>query len=114
MSDIIDRRNPSNTAGVSYTPCVKAAYHGPTNSRGSRVILSLPNHDSKERLPITFGYDYGINGVENMAINWLVKAGFFVTGYTADKDSWFILVDWHGQEVDALWENLKKVSKHES
>lgn len=102
------RPNPSNPAGAWYTPCVRAVYHGPTNYRGSRVILSLPNHDSETRRPVTLSYDYGVSGVENQAIGALVKAGFVVTGYTADKEAWYILVNWQGQEVDTLWANLKR------
>ena len=107
----LNDKNPSNTAGAWYSPCVRAVYHGPTNYRGSRVILSLPNHDSDKRRPVTKSYDYEKNGVETMAIDWLVEAGFVVTGYTADKDSWLILVNWSGQDVDGLWANLKRGAK---
>ena len=90
---------------MSYTPGVVVKYHGPTNNRGSRVSLDLP----ERKLPRKWiSYDYAENGIQDMARNALVNAGFEVQGYTDGKDSLTVLVQWEGGNLPELWAKVGK------
>ncbi len=108
---LYDYEHKTRTVETQYYPGVKVEYFGPGNRLGSRVKLSIPNHDGPARKPVFFGYDHAVSGIDKMAINWLSAAGFVVVATTADKDSYTILVNWSGTEVDALWDNLKKAAR---
>lgn len=86
---------------LAYTPGVVVTYHGPSNSRGSRVSLDLPERDKPRRW---IAYDYALNSVADMAAQALKKAGFEVKGFTdGPKGTRVVLIDWQAERIDDKW-----------
>jgi len=55
---------------------IEARYVGPTEHRGSRVILTSSRFSQFK----TIAYDYSFNNAKDIAIDWLTKEGHNVVG----------------------------------
>ncbi len=61
---------------------IKARYKGATNTRGARVILTSDRfHESK-----TIPFNYRLNNIEEMALEYLEEKGFQFLGSSEIKD----------------------------
>lgn len=59
-----------------------AKYAGPTNSRGSRVILTSERFGEKK----VIDYDHRMNNIWEMAEDWLRRYGFHIVGHGETKN----------------------------
>jgi hypothetical protein len=64
-------------------------YHGPTNTRGSRV--SMYSERFQERISVS--YDYTTRDITEMAYNELVRRGFNIIGVSEVKEGHILLSD---------------------
>ncbi len=58
----------------------KVKYHGPTDTRGSRVSITDTRHNQKVTIP----YDYKLNSAYDMAEVWLKEKGIECKWLTDD------------------------------
>ncbi len=68
---------------------IEAKYKGPTNARGSRVLLFSPRFGSRK----TIAYNYSKNDIGEMAIDYLKEQGFNVLGKGEAKEGYYIVTD---------------------
>lgn len=90
---------------IDYHPGVVVKYHSPTNSRGSRVSLEMPDRYVKRKY---IGYRHELSNTWEMAQQALEKAGFEVIARTDTKDCHILLVSWPGDELPDLWARIGK------
>jgi hypothetical protein len=94
---------------IPHTPGVIVRYKRPTNSRGSRVFLELPDRGLSKK---TISFDYAESSIYVMAANALVKAGFEVKGVTDGNDAYVVMVGWKctddSNTLDKLWAKVGK------
>ena len=65
----------------------EAVYHGPTNSKGSRVTIK----DLRRGVSKTVSYDYTFNNAEDIARDYLEKKGIAITGLAMLNNSCLLL-----------------------
>jgi hypothetical protein len=73
-----------------YTVAIFATYHGPTNSRGSRVRIRVPEF----RRGVTLPYDYGCGSAAGTALRWCAENSITVlyeAASTCDSE-WLLIV----------------------
>ena len=68
---------------------LEVSYHGPTNSRGSRVRI----HSSRFKQTIFIPYDYEWDTINEMATAHLIAHGFNVTGQGEGMDCNYLISD---------------------
>jgi hypothetical protein len=68
---------------------IEVRYLGPTNFKGARVSIFSPRFN--ERKIINFNYE--MNSIADMAIDYLIKSDFNVIGKGESKDGYFIITD---------------------
>ena len=66
----------TNTMTETRYRTFKAVYHGPTNTRGSRVTIK----DLRRNKSVSIPYDYQFNNAEDIAKDYLVRRGIAITG----------------------------------
>jgi len=64
-------------------------YLGPTNTRGTRI--KIISHRFKENIIIS--YNYSLNCIADMAIDYLQKQGFKIVGQAETKEGYMIITN---------------------
>lgn len=77
---------------------IEVTYHGPTNTKGSRVKLHSPRLKETKWLP----YDYSENSIAIMAINYLENISP-VIGQCETSKGYAVIVD----AIDGLFQSIK-------
>lgn len=80
---------------------IEARYVGPTEHKGSRVILTSSRFDQFKTIP----YDYSFNNTKDIAIDWLTKEGHNVVGSGEVRGHYVIVVADTNGEFKPLKEN---------
>jgi hypothetical protein len=62
-------------------------YHGPTNTRGSRVSM----YSYRFNVRVSVSYDYDKRDIGEMAYNALVRRGFNIVGISEVKEGYILL-----------------------
>lgn len=72
-----------------YTVAIAATYFGPTDNRGSRVRLRVPEF----RRSVTLPYDYGCGSAAGTALRWCAENSITVLYEAAStRDSEWLLI----------------------
>ena len=79
---------------------IEARYVGPTEHRGSRVILTSSRFSQFK----TLAYDYSFNNAKDVAIDWLTKEGHNVVGSGEVRGHYVIVV----ADTDGEFKPLKE------
>lgn len=77
-------------AAPEYTVAIAATYFGPTDNRGSRVRLRVPEF----RRSVTLPYDYGCGSAAGTALRWCAENNIrvlFEAASTRDSE-WLLIV----------------------
>lgn len=68
---------------------IEVKYHGPTNTRGSRISLYSARFSKRVYIP----FDYSLNHPSEMAEKYLLENGFEIVGCGDGKQVDFIITD---------------------
>jgi hypothetical protein len=91
---------------IQYYPGVIVTFLGPSNVRGARVKLQLPDRNLPTK---TISYRYELDGAIETAAQALTDAGFTVVGQTDHlKKAGVLLVQWGGGNLPELWAKIGK------
>lgn len=74
---------------MKYYQVIKAQYKGPTDTRGSRVVLTDYRFNKRKTIP----YNYEFDNARDIAINWLENMGHKVIGSAEAPDHYLIICD---------------------
>ena len=66
---------------------IKVTFKGPTNHKGSRLIL----HSERFNQSVTLSKDYSLNSILDQGVQWLQSNGFEVIGVGEGKSSDYII-----------------------
>jgi hypothetical protein len=83
---------------MNYYIAILVKYKGPTDHKGSRVVLSLPRHGKKKIIP----YDYALRGSPEIAAAFLERHDIRVEG-EADAGEETILLVCHSERLMDLF-----------
>lgn len=68
---------------------IEVKYHGPTNTRGSKISLYSARFSKRVYIP----FDYSLNHPSEMAEKYLLENGFEIVGCVDGKQVDFIITD---------------------
>ncbi len=84
-----------NTHASKHQIALTIRYLGPTNTKGSRVKMSLPRWDNKGK---TISYDHRFRDTLEIACNWLKENNVDYTSFLDMGDFYVIGLDWDYSE----------------
>lgn len=73
-------------------------YYGATNNKGARVKLI----DNRFNLFVFIPFDYSLNTIGQMAINWLKEKGYSIKGEAEMINGQTAILVKHGQNFKAI------------